>query len=129
MILILNIFLGSFRGITLFPFIIVRDKKTRENKTVINHEKIHLRQQLEILVTALIIWVILKLIFKFDNLLIELILVYIAYYIFYVCEWLIRLFKPHNAYRSLSWEREAYINQGDYNYLKKRKFYSSFKYF
>jgi hypothetical protein len=31
----------KINGITLFPFIILRDKKLRANKVLMNHEKIH----------------------------------------------------------------------------------------
>lgn len=37
-------------GITLFPFILLRKKELRRNQILINHEKIHLRQQLELLI-------------------------------------------------------------------------------
>lgn len=92
-------------GITLFPFIFVRNLEDKKNKVLINHEKIHLRQQMEMLV--------------------------IFFYIFYVIEyyyWLFRLKNPYHAYKRISFEREAYANEHDLNYLQKRKFWSFRKY-
>lgn len=106
---------------TLFPFILINkwlyDKPI--NKTsldvIINHEKIHIRQQLEMLV--------------------------IPFYIWYGIEYLIRFFQyrkklkfmPNNriwnkAYQNISFEREAYKHERDLNYLKERKLFSWFKY-
>lgn len=93
-------------GITLFPFIFLRKKEDRRNKILINHEKIHLRQQLELLV--------------------------IPFYIWYLSEYYIRYLKykdHHKAYRNISFEREAYENDQDADYLKKRKFWNFLDYF
>ena len=104
MIIILNIFRGNFRGITLWPFIILKNKELKENKEVINHERIHLRQQAELLV--------------------------IPFYFLYLLEWVYRkLFTEGNAYRNLSFEREAYSNQDNLDYLKNRKMFTFAKYF
>lgn len=37
-------------GITLYPFILLRSPELRRNRILLNHEKIHLRQQLELLI-------------------------------------------------------------------------------
>ena len=57
----------------------------------------------------------------------------VAFYIIYFVEWLIRCainkFKLDNAaYRNISFEREAYGNQENSNYLKERKLFSWLKY-
>jgi len=55
----------------------------------------------------------------------------IFFYILYVIEyyyWLLKIKKPYQAYRRISFEREAYANEHDLNYLKKRKFWSFKKY-
>ena len=52
----------NISGITLFPFIILRDEDY--NRIRINHEKIHLRQQLEMLVIPFYIWYIIEGLFK-----------------------------------------------------------------
>ncbi len=95
----------GFVGITLFPFIFLKTKKLKENKTLINHEKIHLKQQSELLI--------------------------VFFFILYGIEFLIKLIKYKNtylAYKSLSFEREAYQNETDFNYIKNRNLWSFFKY-
>ena len=69
MILISNRFLrfisylngSTIIGITLFPFIII---KKDANSMLINHEKIHFRQQIEMLVVFFYLWYIIEFIFK-----------------------------------------------------------------
>ena len=96
----------GFRGITLFPFIVVSEMDLKQNEVMINHEKIHIRQQIELLILPFFIW--------------------------YGMEFLIRwfMYKDKNAaYRNISFEREAYANEKDLNYLKKRSFWSFLKFF
>jgi hypothetical protein len=103
-IILKNIPLPKINGITLWPFIIVKARKP--SKVLINHEMIHIRQQIEFLI--------------------------VFFYIFYLSEWLFHLICTFNfwkAYRRISFEREAYKNEHDLAYLKNRKWYSSFKYF
>jgi len=57
----------------------------------------------------------------------------LPFYIWYVIEWLIRvLFTKYAlskaAYRNISFEREAYKNQKDNEYLKNRKLYAWVRY-
>ena len=88
-------------GITLFPFIFVKRKEDKKNKVLINHEKIHIRQQLELLI--------------------------IPFYIWYLSEYYIKYLRYKNAdsaYRNISFEREAYHHDRNPNYLKNRKFWS-----
>ncbi|RNA61824.1 hypothetical protein D1631_07705 [Chryseobacterium nematophagum] len=95
----------NINGIALFPFIFIRQPEDKENKILINHEKIHLRQQVEMLV--------------------------IFFYFFYMLEYYYRLFKLKNrylAYKRISFEKEAYAKEHDLNYLKKRKFWSFTEY-
>jgi len=40
----------GFRGITLFPFIILFSSEYKHNYILLNHEKNHIRQQLELLI-------------------------------------------------------------------------------
>ena len=52
-------------------------------------------------------------------------LLYIFFYIIYVIEWLILLFKyGKKAYRNISFEKEAYANQNVAGYLQIRKHYA-----
>ena len=95
----------GFRGITLFPFIIVSETDLKQNSVMINHEKIHIRQQIELLILPFFIW--------------------------YGMEFLIRWFRfkdKNAAYRNISFEREAYANEKDLNYLKERSFLGFLKY-
>lgn len=90
----------GYVGITLFPFIVLRQSRMKDDPVLINHEKIHLRQQLELLVIPFFIW--------------------------YGLEFLIRYLKYRNwrmAYSTISFEREAYKNEKDLNYLKSRSWY------
>ena len=92
-------------AITLFPFILLRRREDIANQHLINHEKIHLRQQLEMLVVFFYVWYV------------------IEYYY-----WYIKLKDSFLAYRYISFERESYAMEDDLNYLKKRKFWAFLKY-
>ena len=79
----------------------LKTKALKRNTALINHEKIHLRQQLELLI--------------------------IPFFILYSFEFLIRLIKYRNwnlAYRNISYEREAYKNEKDLEFLKSRPFWN-----
>ena len=95
----------NIRGITLAPFGIYlrEDVYDEQNLKTINHEKIHWRQQMEMLI--------------------------IFFYFWYFIEWIIRTFTNWGyAYRSISFEREAYDNDTNYEYLNERKPFSWLKY-
>ncbi len=108
----LLMFLGWFRGhsktaiaITVFPFIIVRSKEELFPWLVM-HERIHIRQQLELLcVGALVLFIIETLYGRF-----------------------VLGLSEHENYLYFSLEQEAYRNQHDSNYLKNRKPFSVFYY-
>jgi hypothetical protein len=90
----------GFRGLAAFPFVFVKHRIDKENRIFVNHEKIHLRQQLELLVVPFFIW--------------------------YFMEYLVRLVQYKNAdlaYRNISFEREAYANELNLDYLKNRAFW------
>ncbi|MFJ1490512.1 hypothetical protein [Capnocytophaga canis] len=87
----------GYRAITLYPFIFVRERTNKDNAVLINHERIHLRQQKELLV--------------------------IFFYLWYALDFLWKYAKYRNwdkAYRSIIFEREAYNNEKNPNYLKVR---------
>lgn len=83
---------SNINGIALFPFILT---KKNPSKTLLNHERIHIRQQVELLV--------------------------IPFYIIYVIEWFFK------GYYEISFEREAYENDKDLNYLSKRKIFGQWR--
>lgn len=95
----------GYRGMAVFPFVILKYDFDKDNPVFVNHEKIHLRQQLELL--------------------------FVPFYIFYLLEYTIRLIQFKNkdlAYRNISFEREAYTNEADLDYLKKRSFFRFLNY-
>lgn len=56
---------------------------------------------------------------------------FIFFYLLYVLEWLVRIIQYRDsfiAYQNISFEREAYQNQLDFNYLKHRQLFSFLKY-
>ena len=55
-------------------------------------------------------------------------MLYILFYIWYIIEWIIRLFMKGNAYRNISFEREAYGNEHNMNYLNERNKFNWLKY-
>ena len=87
----------NFLGICLFGTVFsIRPLNTIE----LNHELIHAAQQKELL--------------------------YIPFFIWYGIEWLVLYFKYRNwmvAYYHIRFEKEAYLHQGDLQYLKNRKHY------
>lgn len=96
----------GYIGITIFPFMFLKQKALKENAVLINHEKIHLRQQIELLI--------------------------IPFFIIYGFEFLVRLIqykKWNTAYSNISFEREAYRNERNLNYLKSRSTWSFLSYF
>lgn len=93
----------GFKAINLFGILFVRNGSTISDVDL-NHESIHTKQMKEML--------------------------YIPFYICYVLEWVVRFISCGNsrlAYRRISFEIEAYLNQYDENYLKNRKRFAWFK--
>lgn len=91
---------NGFRAITAFPFVLLKINSLRDNLVLIYHERIHIRQQLELLV--------------------------LPFYTWYLIEYIFRFFQYKGdrmrAYRNMSFEREAYDNEHNPNYLKSRPF-------
>ncbi len=81
-----------------------------------NHESIHIRQWSECMIAS---GVVIGVLVLFANISAWWILLSIGmFYILYVLEWLFKLiFYGKEAYRNLSFEREAYCNQLDRDYL------------
>lgn len=55
-------------------------------------------------------------------------MLFIGFYLWYVLEWFVRLFKPGNAYLNISFEREAYAHMNEADYLQRRKPFSWWRY-
>lgn len=95
----------GYKAMCVFPFIFVRKDVRSLTVNDINHEKIHGKQQKETL--------------------------FLLFYLLYGIEWIIKVVYYRNrntAYKNVSFEREAYDNQGDITYLDKRKLFSWVKY-
>lgn len=105
MLIIKNKFLPlgkNYYAINLFGILLAKGDC---NSQIINHEKIHTRQMMELLI--------------------------IPFYLLYLLEWLIKLIKYKNnykAYKTISFEREAYSNQNNPSYLTSRKSFAFLRY-
>lgn len=95
----------GFSGFTFFPFVFLKKKEDKLNRVLLNHERIHIRQQLEMLIFPFFVW--------------------------YFLEFFIRLILYRNwkkAYYNISFEKEAYLHDNNAEYLKIRKLYSFLKF-
>ena len=100
----------GFLAINLFGVLFVRKKGDNSNpvlsESTINHEKIHTEQMKE--------------------------MGYIFFYLWYIIEWLIRcligIFTVNSPYYDISFEREAFDNQNNLDYICNRKHFSWLKY-
>ena len=96
--------LKSYKAMSVWPFIFVR-KEAQMDDATLTHEKIHACQQKELLIAGFLLW--------------------------YGLEYVVRLVQYrnfHKAYRMVSFEQEAYLNEYDEDYLKKRRFFAWMKY-
>jgi len=97
---------GRFTAINLFGIVFAKDKYKYLSERELNHEKIHSCQILELLG--------------------------VFYYPFYIGEWFFRLVQYRSwleAYRNISFEREAYDQDKNLSYLKERKLFSFVHYY
>ena len=96
---------NGYNGLTIYPFVFLKQKNLKIDKILINHERIHLRQQIELLILPFFIW--------------------------YILEFLILLVKYKSwkdAYLNISFEKEAYVNEKDLKYLDSRPFWNFLKF-
>lgn len=97
----------GFLAINLFGIVFVRkdlwSKRSEEAKNVtLNHEAIHTAQMKELL--------------------------FVFFYLFYFFEWFFRLFiSGGDAYKNISFEKEAYGHEKEENYLRERKHYAQWR--
>ena len=95
----------GYTGLTVFPFVFLKCSHFKTDYVLINHEKIHLKQQIELLI--------------------------IPFYFIYGLEFIFRLLQYKNwqlAYRNISFEREAYCNELNLDYLNNRPNWGFLKY-
>ena len=101
LIIIKFIFLSNFNALAIWPFIFLRDKELKNDDILLNHEKIHLKQQKELL--------------------------WIFFFMIYFIEFLAKIViykRLKTAYRNISFEREAYLYECDFNYTRIKPFWS-----
>ncbi|CAN5578622.1 hypothetical protein BH11BAC2_BH11BAC2_15630 [soil metagenome] len=85
-------------GMAIFPFILLHRNALPAGERLLNHERIHLQQQLELLILPFYLW-------------------YLLEYLY-----LLLIFKNHQqAYRNISFEKEAYGHEMNLDYLQHRK--------
>lgn len=91
----------GYGGLAVFPFIFLATPLHKRDSVFVNHERIHLRQQVEMLILPFFIW--------------------------YLVEFAIGILRFRNisrAYRNISFEREAYAREREPEYLRKRPFWN-----
>ena len=91
---------GFANGMCLYPFVLI-GKDIEITESLVNHEKIHLKQQLETLI--------------------------LPFYLWYLVEFIYRIIQYQDfdkAYRNISFEREAYYYESHIEYLNRRKRYA-----
>lgn len=95
---------GNFAAINLFGVLFMKEE-VDATPQLINHELIHSLQMRELL--------------------------YLPFYLIYVAEWIWRLFEcgfdPLEAYRRLSFEREAYNHQSQPDYITTRPHFAQWR--
>lgn len=92
-------------AMAIYPFILVQKVSYKNDVVLVNHEKIHHRQQLELLI--------------------------VPFYLFYLLNYLYNLlkYKKHQlAYLNIIFEKEAFVQQQNLSYLSTRKMFSWIKY-
>lgn len=95
-----KLFSKRFNGLAVFPFVFLKHDDLKEDTVLLNHERIHLRQQVELL--------------------------WLPFFIWYGVEYLIRLIQYKDrflAYQNISFEKEAYAHETDLEYCKTRSFF------
>lgn len=88
-------------AMALYPFMLFKSGALKKDALIINHEKIHFKQQQELLI--------------------------LPFYILYLLHYLLNRLKYKNhdqAYQQICFELEAYSHDLDLDYLQKRKPYA-----
>ena len=116
---------GGFQAMAFWPFIFSKSRLMSDRRK--NHERIHLRQQREVMVVSLIPMLVLCLTclsWWWMG------AVPFVYYLLYGIEYVVRLmaYGKKEAYRNISFEQEAIMNEYDFYYLKKRMRFAWMRY-
>ena len=100
-----HFFYKNYVGLSLWPFIFLKNDTLKEDVYLINHERIHHEQQKELLI--------------------------VPFYVLYFTEWIVRslyYFDSYKGYQNLSFEREAYTNEKNLDYISERSTFGFIKY-
>jgi len=87
--------LKGFHAINLFGIVFVRKDGPKLDQRILNHESIHTRQMLELLI--------------------------VGFYIWYIFEWIVRCLQYKNSYegyRNICFEREAFSHDTNFHIWK-----------
>ena len=131
MIKVVNPFIPfkGFSCMTVLIFLFVRSEYAgRLSDRTLNHERIHAYQQVELALCGLILALAAILIWGLSW---WWLLGALAYpLVLYVLSWLLEVLLPpyDTAYRDTCFERQAYANEGDFDYCKHWKPFSYFGY-
>ncbi|MFN4086444.1 MAG: hypothetical protein ACK4LB_10915 [Spirosomataceae bacterium] len=93
----------KIQAVAIWPFVFVR--KSKVSSIILQHERIHLRQQVE--------------------------MGFLIFYIWYILEWLMRCIQTRSwtkGYYQISFEREAYRHEKTPQYLVSRRFWAFLNY-
>lgn len=121
-------------GVSLLPVIILRKVyKDKPDAEMINHERIHIQQQVLCLFVMVVAVIILEIITGATWLsavaLFLIIVPFSSFFILYAINFIINLIKYRNydmAYKNIIFEKEAYKNAGNPSYLVERCWYYIF---
>lgn len=91
----------GFTAITFGPYICL-GRGVKPTERLIRHETIHSKQQAEML--------------------------WLPFFVWYLIEWGVRLFISKTPYKSIGFEREAYSNEANSDYLCRRKRFAWWRY-
>ena len=113
---------GTFDAMNILGFLFVKED-TKLDDELINHEAVHTVQQYEILALSALVALVVSNLYASWWYLLIVIAMPIA---IYLLAWLIELVLPpyDSAYKDSPFEREAYRNQYDPEYLAKRPLFA-----
>lgn len=121
--------MSSCHTITIGPFVLSKRTEDKITPTIRNHEFIHRSQWMEMTVVSMTIISLCMILTEISQWWALLSLV--TFYIWYGVEYVIRLIicnDTDKAYKSVSFEREAYENEDNSDYQDEKEYFSWIKY-
>jgi hypothetical protein len=102
----------------ILPWAVYAAPKAKILENDLSHEAIHMAQWRELFIIGFLFWYIIE---------------WLIRVVIYTLQWIINgckkgAFSWHELYRNISFEREAYDNQYDLNYLKSRRRFNFARY-